>query len=420
VRTWRLWKKIYLTYANGSNYGPSTARIYVDKRVLDFISTKKVNIAIDKQILSYVAAEYPKFPDHEFENYQADQMHIELGTVWWNGSRYSKLPCGITCGNGAKDNGEECDDKINNGSGICAKGCKNTFCGDGKTQKPNGAGEWTSPPEGGMVTWKPVYEECDSGKYNANNKKCNTKCMFTYCGDGVKQVPNGKNQKEECDLGSQNGASDSNCSKDCKVLPSIVNGHNCIDAFGCMGSNSIIFPVRNSPVNGTPVKTETHPMYCKGNWTMNTYQSNFSYKCSTKWVYRSDCDKLGGRGTFENCPAQKTKTFCGDKGVQTPNDNMQQEECDRGSDNGKYLDGWMCKDCRKIAVTTCVDKYCQSNNPVILTKVENTKSKVSNGDGIYACYGIWWVDTKTVTVNGKTEYHYDSKCSGAGDWQKVN
>ena len=56
-------------------------------------------------------------------------------------------------------------------------------------------------------------EECDDGNQN-NNDTCNNSCKLTICGDGIKQMPNGKGQNEECDDGNQNN--NDTCTNECK------------------------------------------------------------------------------------------------------------------------------------------------------------------------------------------------------------
>ncbi|MBI2598518.1 MAG: DUF4215 domain-containing protein [Candidatus Diapherotrites archaeon] len=44
-------------------------------------------------------------------------------------------------------------------------------------------------------------EECDDGANGVNNDLCTDSCTMTFCGDGVKQTPNGKGRVEQCDDG---------------------------------------------------------------------------------------------------------------------------------------------------------------------------------------------------------------------------
>jgi len=56
-------------------------------------------------------------------------------------------------------------------------------------------------------------EECDNAEQNGPDQPCYADCTINHCGDGVSELP------EECDLGGLNGP-DSGCSPLCKVLPS--------------------------------------------------------------------------------------------------------------------------------------------------------------------------------------------------------
>jgi cysteine-rich repeat protein len=97
------------------------------------------------------------------------------------------------CGNGVKNEGEDCDDGVNQGGyGNCAPMCKwGPRCGDGVVQKP---------------------EQCDDGKTKDTvvYGECTKTCVFgPYCGDGKVQKP-----YEECD--DENQKSGDGCSPACK------------------------------------------------------------------------------------------------------------------------------------------------------------------------------------------------------------
>jgi len=101
--------------------------------------------------------------------------------------------CRNKCGNGFKDEGEGCDDGVNNGSyGTCNGNCSlAAYCGDGARNGP---------------------EQCDQGAGNQANPygagKCTTTCSTApYCGDGRIQSEFG----ESCD--GQPG-----CTLDCKMI----------------------------------------------------------------------------------------------------------------------------------------------------------------------------------------------------------
>ena len=123
---------------------------------------------------------------------------------------------------------EQCDDANSIQSDLCANNCTDTFCGDLRQQWPNGkfsggTRQYYAPEDKDM--WG--FEECDGNL--PNNNTCNN-CVKTYCGDGVKQWPNGQLKNgtrqyyapedrnmwgfETCDDGSANsptGRCNTNC-----------------------------------------------------------------------------------------------------------------------------------------------------------------------------------------------------------------
>lgn len=100
---------------------------------------------------------------------------------------------------------EECDDG-GTGSSTCTRDCKLTYCGDGIKQSPNGKKQGGKNNDG--------YEECDDGNTNNTDSciidKSGKLCVIAYCGDGYVQVSN-----EECDDG--NLIEDDICSNSCKL-----------------------------------------------------------------------------------------------------------------------------------------------------------------------------------------------------------
>ncbi|MDC0666683.1 DUF4215 domain-containing protein [Nannocystis radixulma] len=69
-----------------------------------------------------------------------------------------------SCGNGAKEDGEACDDGNILDTDACTSDCKDAICGDGIVL----AGE----------------EQCDDGPDNGPGKPCSAKCELSACGDG--------------------------------------------------------------------------------------------------------------------------------------------------------------------------------------------------------------------------------------------
>jgi cysteine-rich repeat protein len=75
-----------------------------------------------------------------------------------------------TCGDGAVNEGEQCDDGNDSNTDTCTTNCFATFCGDGIVH------------EG--------VEECDDGNV-VDADACSNTCVAAACGDGVAQMPEG-------------------------------------------------------------------------------------------------------------------------------------------------------------------------------------------------------------------------------------
>ncbi|MCY1059543.1 DUF4215 domain-containing protein [Nannocystis sp. SCPEA4] len=69
-----------------------------------------------------------------------------------------------SCGNGAKEAGEPCDDGNQVDTDACTNACTLAACGDG-------------------IVWS-GEEECDDGPDNGPGKPCNAACAANACGDG--------------------------------------------------------------------------------------------------------------------------------------------------------------------------------------------------------------------------------------------
>jgi len=209
---------------------------------------------------------------------------------------FKNKPLGPYCGDNNVDFGEDCDDGAN---GIdtdgCFDNCTFTYCGDDIIQTPNGFGlnetcddgvlnglpnqcneecSGTTDPFCGNNVTEPG-EDCDDGANGISTDGCFDNCTFTYCGDGVIQVPNGFGLNETCDDGILNGLPNQ-CNEEC---------------------------------------TGTTPPFCGNNIT----------------EAGEDCDDgsngIDTDGCFDDC----TLTYCGDNIIQTPNGFGQNEECDDGN-----------------------------------------------------------------------------------------
>ncbi len=108
------------------------------------------------------------------------------------------------CGDGSVDDGEECDDGVNDGGyGECAPECKlGPYCGDGAVE--TSINPATSNP----------YELCDDRNNKGGYGECAPGCVLgPRCGDGIPQPG-----YEECDEGEKNGTSQSLCTSACKEI----------------------------------------------------------------------------------------------------------------------------------------------------------------------------------------------------------
>ncbi len=116
------------------------------------------------------------------------------------------------CGNGAVDDGEACDDGVNDGAyGGCAEDCGSVgaFCGDGELNGP---------------------EACDDGTNDGSYGGCAADCseLGPYCGDAT------VNGEEACHDGTN--ANGSTCSVDC-FEPGTLMGAQTLEGLSfCDGS----------------------------------------------------------------------------------------------------------------------------------------------------------------------------------------
>ena len=115
-----------------------------------------------------------------------------------------------TCGNGALDPFEECDDGNVLDSDSCSGACVATPCGNGVLE---GA------------------EQCDDGNVRSGDG-CSEFCLLEACGDGTVQ----KNDREECD--DHNLADADGCSATCQIEPDKMAW--VVDEFSRLALESIV------------------------------------------------------------------------------------------------------------------------------------------------------------------------------------
>jgi len=168
-------------------------------------------------------------------------------------------------------------------------------------------------------------EECDDGNSN-NNDACKNDCTFNICGDSVKQTD------EECDYGAKNGICPSTCSSSCTLnnCPVCGNGlveigEDCDDAAKngiCPSTCSNLCTVNKCPVCGNGIiekgeicdngaKNGICPSTCSSSCTLNNCPvcgNNICEEGETSKNCPQDCDPVCGNnicedGEAEVCPA---------------------------------------------------------------------------------------------------------------------
>lgn len=125
------------------------------------------------------------------------------------------------CGDGILTTSEGCDDGNNVSGDGCSDKCKNEECGDGIRnnyeeceQKQPGCTESCTLAKCGNGYAEKGYgqtaEECDQGAQNSDTGECLANCMSARCGDGFL-----RKDAEQCDDG--NTANGDGCSSTCRL-----------------------------------------------------------------------------------------------------------------------------------------------------------------------------------------------------------
>jgi hypothetical protein len=177
-----------------------------------------------------------------------------------------------------------------------------------------------------------------------------------------------------------------------------MSAKSCVNSY-CVGTNNVVFPVRNRPSNPGDTWQNPYPAYCTGTWWIDTRGSSYTSGCTTSWVVLDHCQRPNG-ALFSACPAVG---FCGDGTTDAG------EQCDSGAQIGRISLTQLCDDtCHRVELRTCINSSCSGTNS-ILTEVANTSTGQSNGGRKFYCKGSW-----TVSTYGTL---YDSTCSTV--WQEV-
>lgn len=138
---------------------------------------------------------------------QSNEQKVGVCNNTCSGFDYGSCTAKATCGNGAVETPEKCDDGKKNGSyGHCNTSCDGLFgayCGNGFLDGNNEVCDWTAKDAAGNP-WT-LYHPTDP------SKSCALDCqdLGSFCGDGIKDSP-----EERCD--KESGTSfEKGCAADC-------------------------------------------------------------------------------------------------------------------------------------------------------------------------------------------------------------
>ena len=271
-----------------------------------------------------------------------------------------EVAAAAVCGNGVKEEDEECDDGNFNNADECPNNCKNPVCGnkvrEGKEECDDGnnsnmdacTNECTNAACGDGIIQ--TGEECDNGRKNSDKKAnaCRMDCTKAICGDGV--IDKG----EQCDAGKKNSDKKANmCRKTCskpRCGDGVKdNGEECDDGNDINGddcSNACKKPVCGDGIHqdgeqcdGGKNNSDTVPNMCR---------TNCAYPHCGDGVHddAEQCDD-GNKNNKDECTTECIKTFCGDGAIQDG------EECDDGNNNNEDECIVGCK------LAVCGDGYVQ-------------------------------------------------------------
>ena len=190
------------------------------------------------------------------------------------------------CGNNILNNGEHCDDGNQNNNDACSSICTLTFCGDSIKQQPNGVGNGGPQNDG--------IEACDDGNL-IDNDACNNNCEVPspICGNGALE------SGEECEDG--NTANGDGCSATCIIELQQECGNGVLEGNEeCDDDNN---------VNG-----DGCTMFC---------EEEFCGDGVTQILLSEQCDD-GNFNNHDSC-AKCQNAFCGDGFLRIGN-----EQCDDG------------------------------------------------------------------------------------------
>ena len=293
-------------------------------------------------------------PDHDF-----DGVTRPLDGDGINGPGFDmgafEFALNAVCGDGIQNQGEACDDGLNNGTyGYCNANCTGLgpYCGDNIKNGP---------------------EECDDGN-EVNDDACTNACTEPKCGDGIQQTG------EQCDDGDQDNTDE--CLTTC-VSASCGDGYvhsgeeECDDG-NSSNTDSCVAGCKNATC-GDGHLWDGVELCDDGNTNNNDSCSNSCSlpSCGDGVLHPGEqCDD-GDQDNTDECLTTCLNASCGDGFVQTG-----VEECDDG--NSANTDACLvtCKP------ASCGDGYvyasvesCDDGNESNTDACLNTCKEASCGDG---------------------------------------
>lgn len=238
------------------------------------------------------------------------------------------------CGDGAiqAPNGysqtEQCDDGNSVNTDACLNSCQTAKCGDGAVQAGveqcddgntiNGDGCNTNTANCQHVCGDgnlDLGEQCDDGN-TSDNDKCKNDCTYSYCGDGVIQMPNNGGQNEQCEGTNFNGASCVGFGYNCG---SLACGNCVISYSGCCNHSCSSNGATQCLNSSTQQTCGDHNGDGCQEWGNN---SNCAYGCGgspghclTLTTYNPAC--YYGTHAIEYCSNGGASAFCSYKGAVT-------------------------------------------------------------------------------------------------------
>ncbi len=221
-------------------------------------------------------------------------------------------------------------------------------------------------------------EECDNGQFNADSGYCTTACKLAACGDGI------KNGAESCDYADPAGSS---CTMECKLVSCgnaiVERGEECDDGnaddtdaclASCMAATCGDGAVQAGVEECDDGNAEDGD---------SCLTSCVSAKCGDGVVHEGDeaCDDGAENGAYGKCSATCAGPgeYCGDGAQNGP------ETCDDGAENGAYDmcaadcsgPGDFCGDGVKNGPEACDDANTSNNDDCL----KSCKAAMC-GDGI--------------------------------------